>query len=139
MSYGEHFLFFFSIYRSSNKKLKNLILIIKGKNNTALVSTITIGHLSTIKHTCLFLTDMNTIVCLAVQVLFACAEALHAHGYSNEACRLAVELARDLLANPPDLKLEQSQTKVHKVTVAWHTFFCAFSSARSQTSKFANL
>lgn len=46
------------------------------------------------------------------QVLFACAEALHAHGYSNEACRLAVELAGDLLANPPDLKVEQPQTKV---------------------------
>lgn len=53
---------------------------------------------------------------LRVQVLFACAEALYAHGYSNEACRLAVELARDLLANPPDLKVEQPQTKVRKVT-----------------------
>lgn len=53
---------------------------------------------------------------LHVQVLFACAEALYAHGYSNEACRLAVELARDLLANPPDLKVEQPQTKVNKVT-----------------------
>lgn len=50
---------------------------------------------------------------LHVQVLFACAEALYAHGYSNEACRLAVELARDLLANPPDLKVEQPQTKVN--------------------------
>jgi len=47
-------------------------------------------------------------------VLFACAEALYAHGYSNEACRLAVELARDLLANPPDLKVEQPQTKVER-------------------------
>lgn len=55
-------------------------------------------------------------VCVCVQVLFACAEALHAHGYSNEACRLAVELARDLLANPPDLKVEQPQTKVDAVT-----------------------
>ena len=50
---------------------------------------------------------------VASQVLFACAEALHAHGYSNEACRLAVELAGDLLANPPDLKVEQPQTKVN--------------------------
>jgi len=49
-----------------------------------------------------------------LQVLFACAEALYAHGYSNDACRLAVELARDLLANPPDLKVEQPQTKVPK-------------------------
>lgn len=53
---------------------------------------------------------------MRAQVLFACAEALHAHGYSNEACRLAVELARDLLANPPDLKVEQPQTKVDTVT-----------------------
>ncbi len=55
-------------------------------------------------------------VCVCLQVLFACAEALHAHGYSNEACRLAVELATDLLANPPDLKVEQPQTKVDAVT-----------------------
>lgn len=59
-------------------------------------------------------------VVLCVQVLFACAEALHAHGYSNEACRLAVELARDLLANPPDLKVEQPQTKVD--TIIWNIF-----------------
>ena len=63
------------------------------------------------------LTGANT----CVQVLFACAEALHAHGYSNEACRLAVELATDLLANPPDLKVEQPQTKVGSVpgSQAW--------------------
>uniref|UniRef100_A0A665UMG3 SWIM-type domain-containing protein n=1 Tax=Echeneis naucrates TaxID=173247 RepID=A0A665UMG3_ECHNA len=53
-----------------------------------------------------------------MEVLFACAEALHAHGYSNEACRLAVDLARDLLANPPDLKVEQPQTKGKKSKVS---------------------
>ncbi|XP_068183069.1 zinc finger SWIM domain-containing protein 8 isoform X2 [Antennarius striatus] len=53
-----------------------------------------------------------------MEVLFACAEALHAHGYSHEACRLAVELARDLLANPPDLKVEQPQTKGKKSKVS---------------------
>ncbi|ETE68672.1 Zinc finger SWIM domain-containing protein, partial [Ophiophagus hannah] len=47
-----------------------------------------------------------------MEILFACAEALHAHGYSSEACRLTVELAKDLLANPPDLKVEQPPTKV---------------------------
>ena len=58
-------------------------------------------------------------------MLFACAEALHAHGYSNEACRLAVELARDLLANPPDLKVEQPQTKVNPVpAVSKHILLC---------------
>nr|XP_023677302.1 zinc finger SWIM domain-containing protein 8 isoform X1 [Paramormyrops kingsleyae]XP_023677303.1 zinc finger SWIM domain-containing protein 8 isoform X1 [Paramormyrops kingsleyae]XP_023677304.1 zinc finger SWIM domain-containing protein 8 isoform X1 [Paramormyrops kingsleyae] len=53
-----------------------------------------------------------------MEVLFACAEALHAHGYSNEACRLAVDLANDLLANPPDLKVEQPQTKGKKSKVS---------------------
>uniref|UniRef100_A0A3B3UDT7 Zinc finger, SWIM-type containing 8 n=1 Tax=Poecilia latipinna TaxID=48699 RepID=A0A3B3UDT7_9TELE len=53
-----------------------------------------------------------------MEVLFACAEALYAHGYSNEACQLAVELARDLLANPPDLKVEQPQTKGKKSKVS---------------------
>ncbi|XP_064173509.1 zinc finger SWIM domain-containing protein 8 isoform X2 [Anguilla rostrata] len=53
-----------------------------------------------------------------MEVLFACAEALHAHGYSNEACRLAVELAGDLLSNPPDLKVEQPQTKGKKSKVS---------------------
>ncbi|XP_018580508.1 zinc finger SWIM domain-containing protein 8 isoform X2 [Scleropages formosus] len=53
-----------------------------------------------------------------MEVLFACAEALYAHGYSSEACRLAVELATDLLANPPDLKVEQPQTKGKKSKVS---------------------
>ncbi|XP_028325047.1 zinc finger SWIM domain-containing protein 8 isoform X2 [Gouania willdenowi] len=53
-----------------------------------------------------------------MEVLFACAEALHAHGYSSESCRLAVDLARDLLANPPDLKVEQPQTKGKKSKVS---------------------
>lgn len=47
-------------------------------------------------------------------MLFACAEALHAHGYSNEASRLTVELAQDLLANPPDLKVEPPPAKVRE-------------------------
>ncbi|XP_007896380.2 zinc finger SWIM domain-containing protein 8 [Callorhinchus milii] len=55
-----------------------------------------------------------------MEVLFACAEALYAHGYHNEACRLAVDLARDLLANPPDLKVEQPQTKGKKNKVSTH-------------------
>ncbi|XP_065153005.1 zinc finger SWIM domain-containing protein 8 isoform X3 [Paramisgurnus dabryanus] len=53
-----------------------------------------------------------------MEILFACVEALYAHGYSNDACRLAVELARDLLANPPDLKVEQPQTKGKKSKVS---------------------
>lgn len=50
----------------------------------------------------------------SLQVLFACAEALHAHGYSTEASRLTVELAQDLLANPPDLKVEPPPAKVRE-------------------------
>lgn len=51
----------------------------------------------------------------SLQVLFACAEALHAHGYSSEASRLTVELAQDLLANPPDLKVEPPPAKVREI------------------------
>jgi hypothetical protein len=51
-----------------------------------------------------------------LQVLFACAEALHAHGYSSEASRLTVELAQDLLANPPDLKVEPPPAKVRETS-----------------------
>ncbi|XP_077350528.1 zinc finger SWIM domain-containing protein 8 isoform X2 [Festucalex cinctus] len=53
-----------------------------------------------------------------MEVLFACAEALHAHGYNNEACRLAVDLANELLAKPPDLKVDQPQTKGKKNKVS---------------------
>ncbi|XP_020646844.1 zinc finger SWIM domain-containing protein 8 isoform X2 [Pogona vitticeps] len=53
-----------------------------------------------------------------MEILFACAEALYAHGYSSEACHLTVELAKDLLANPPDLKVEQPPTKGKKNKVS---------------------
>ena len=42
-------------------------------------------------------------------MLFARAEALHAHGHTHEACKLAKQLAEDMLTNPPDLSLEQPQ------------------------------
>ncbi|KAJ8795049.1 hypothetical protein J1605_018636 [Eschrichtius robustus] len=53
-----------------------------------------------------------------MEILFACAEALHAHGYSSEASRLTVELAQDLLANPPDLKVEPPPAKGKKNKVS---------------------
>ncbi|MEE6488457.1 hypothetical protein FKM82_015232 [Ascaphus truei] len=53
-----------------------------------------------------------------MEVLFACAEALYAHGYSSEACSLTVQLAQDLLVNPPDLKVEQPPTKGKKNKVS---------------------
>ena len=41
-----------------------------------------------------------------LQILCARAEALHAHGHTKEACKLAEQLAEELLANPPDLLAE---------------------------------
>ena len=38
-----------------------------------------------------------------LEILFARAEGLHAHGHSAEACELGVQLATELLAHPPDL------------------------------------
>ncbi|CAL4065074.1 unnamed protein product, partial [Meganyctiphanes norvegica] len=39
-------------------------------------------------------------------ILFARAEGLHAHGHMQEASCLAVQLAQELLANPPNLMIE---------------------------------
>lgn len=42
----------------------------------------------------------------AWDILFARAEGLHAHGHGREACILAVRLAEQMLANPPNLMIE---------------------------------
>lgn len=42
----------------------------------------------------------------AWDILFARAEGLHAHGHGREACILAVRLAEELLAHPPNLMIE---------------------------------
>jgi len=39
-------------------------------------------------------------------ILFARAEGLYAHGHTREACIIGVQLAEELLANPPDLVIE---------------------------------
>lgn len=39
-------------------------------------------------------------------ILFARAEGLYAHGHTREACIIGVQLAEELLANPPDLMIE---------------------------------
>lgn len=39
-------------------------------------------------------------------ILFSRAEGLYAHGHTREACILGVQLAEELLANPPDLMIE---------------------------------
>lgn len=41
-------------------------------------------------------------------LLMARAEGLHAHGFTREACRIGVQLAQQLLANPPDFTLDQT-------------------------------
>lgn len=50
-------------------------------------------------------TDAGLI--LVSQILFARAEALHAHGHTKEACKLARQLAEEMLNNPTDLIAEQ--------------------------------
>ncbi|KAG4075704.1 hypothetical protein HA402_003529 [Bradysia odoriphaga] len=42
----------------------------------------------------------------AWDILFARAEGLHAHGHGREACYLAVRLAEEMLAHPPNLMIE---------------------------------
>lgn len=42
-------------------------------------------------------------------ILFARAEGLHAHGHVREACILGVQLAEEMLVNPPDLMIEVPQ------------------------------
>jgi len=39
-------------------------------------------------------------------ILFSRAEGLYAHGHTREACIIGVQLAEELLANPPDLMIE---------------------------------
>ena len=56
----------------------------------------------------LIISKMSYIVTIPLQILFARAEALHAHGHTKDACRLAKQLAEEMLANPPDLASDQS-------------------------------
>ncbi|XP_026286597.1 zinc finger SWIM domain-containing protein 8 homolog isoform X2 [Frankliniella occidentalis] len=62
------------------------------------------------------------------ETLFARAEGLHAHGHSKDACTLAVQLAEELLANPPELMIDVppliSRGKRKKVNPASHNVSC---------------
>ena len=55
------------------------------------------------------------------EILLARAEGLHAHGHVQEASRLAIRLAEELLANPPnmmhDLVLPNSRPRKRKVII----------------------
>ena len=64
-----------------------------------------------------------------LEILFARAEGLHAHGHSSEACELGVQLASELLANPPDLLVElppiiTKNGKKKKTNPACHQISC---------------
>ncbi|XP_022909187.2 zinc finger SWIM domain-containing protein 8 homolog [Onthophagus taurus] len=69
-------------------------------------------------------------------VLFARAEGLHAHGHSREACTLAVKLAEELLANPPDLMIDIPHIPKKKgrkqVNPASHQLSCLASATLSK-------
>ena len=64
-----------------------------------------------------------------LEILFARAEGLHAHGHSAEACELGVQLASELLANPPDLMIDlppilTKSGKKKKTNPACHQISC---------------
>lgn len=64
-----------------------------------------------------------------LEILFARAEGLHAHGHSAEACELGIQLATELLANPPDLLVElppiiTKSGKKKKTNPACHQISC---------------
>lgn len=45
-------------------------------------------------------------------ILFARAEGLYVHGHTREACILSVQLAEELLANPPNLMIDEPPAPV---------------------------
>ncbi|KMQ94255.1 zinc finger swim domain-containing protein [Lasius niger] len=63
-------------------------------------------------------------------ILFARAEGLYAHGHTREACIIGVQLAEELLANPPDLMIEgppvpvKNKRKRQHVNPASHQVTC---------------
>lgn len=63
-----------------------------------------------------------------LEILFARAEGLHAHGHLQEASGLAVQLSHELLANPPNLMVDlpppPSKGKRKKVNPASHHLTC---------------
>lgn len=63
-----------------------------------------------------------------LEILFARAEGLHAHGHLQEASGLAVQLSHELLANPPNLMVDlpppPPKGKRKKVNPASHHLTC---------------
>ncbi|CAK9795279.1 Zinc finger SWIM domain-containing protein 8 homolog [Anthophora quadrimaculata] len=63
-------------------------------------------------------------------ILFARAEGLYAHGHTREACILGVQLGEELLANPPNLMIDEppvpvkGKKKKQQVNPASHQLTC---------------
>ncbi|CAH1795555.1 unnamed protein product [Owenia fusiformis] len=71
---------------------------------------------------------------LKQDILFARAEALHAHGHTKEACKLAKQLAEEMLSNPPDLSNEPLNNTASKKKKAQHTVSSQAISTLSKSS-----
>ncbi|KAG1663561.1 Zinc finger SWIM domain-containing protein 8 [Nymphon striatum] len=77
-----------------------------------------------------------------MEILFARAEALHAHGHTQEACKLAVKLAEEMLENPPnlisDIPAQTNKGKRNKkstvVNTASHQMSCLASATLAKTA-----
>ncbi|CAG0886031.1 unnamed protein product [Cyprideis torosa] len=73
-----------------------------------------------------------------LEILFARAEALHAHGHSREASNLAVKLANELLENPPDLMvnvpfvMNKGKKRRNKINPTYHEAACQVSATLSK-------
>lgn len=73
----------------------------------------------------------------AWDILLARAEGLHAHGHGREACILAVRLAEEMLANPPNLMVElppppKRKGKKHSINPISHQLSVLASSTLSK-------
>lgn len=69
------------------------------------------------------------------QIHFARAEALHAHGHTKDACRLARQLAEEMLTNPPDLIAETANlptVKGMKTIIGVYLFLWHYLSYKKQ-------
>ncbi|XP_059469798.1 zinc finger SWIM domain-containing protein 8 homolog isoform X2 [Neocloeon triangulifer] len=77
------------------------------------------------------------------EILFARAEALHAHGHSREACHLGVNLAHELLVNPPNLMMElppaPCKGKRKKINPASHQMSCLASATLAKCAFLCNV
>ncbi|XP_041485312.1 zinc finger SWIM domain-containing protein 8-like isoform X2 [Lytechinus variegatus] len=81
-----------------------------------------------------------------IEIMFSRAEALHAHGYTRHACKLAIQLAEEMLDKPPVLdappptglsnrarkKHVHSQSVLTSMTLSKAAFLCSVLSEQSE-------